>query len=354
MNRDSNNFGFLRLLFAALVILSHSPQLIDGNTSRELLVRVFKTVDFGEVAVDGFFLVSGYLIIASYLRSKTKIEYLLKRILRIYPGFVVACIFSYAVGWVYGRGHFTHSVHLALVRVADLIFLNPPSMAGAFPQLPYHTLNGSMWTIAYEFRCYLIVILLGVLGLFKRRRIYLLVALLVWSVALSGFDLPLPEHISAFTGNIHQDFRMAGMFFSGGVFFLYRDKIVYRGWIVAACVAALIPFLFSELLAEFALGTIGAYILFAFAFHSSAGFLSKVDNKVDLSYGIYLYAWPIQQIIICYHRNISQFLLTGMTLVIASALAYVSWTVVERPFMELKKRIPSRFKGNVTQAASGL
>src|SRR3982074_3309146 len=88
--RQANNFGFLRLLFATLVILAHSPELVDGNRSREILTRIFGTMPLGEVAVDGFFLISGYLILQSLVNSKSYFEYLSKRVLRIYPGYIVA------------------------------------------------------------------------------------------------------------------------------------------------------------------------------------------------------------------------------------------------------------------------
>ena len=89
----NNNFGFLRLFFAILVIVSHSPEAIDGNRTREILTNLFGTISFGELAVDGFFLISGFLIYKSYENSSSFKNYLSKRLLRIYPGFVVAHFF---------------------------------------------------------------------------------------------------------------------------------------------------------------------------------------------------------------------------------------------------------------------
>ena len=90
LNEKFNNFGVLRLFFAALVIISHSPELIDGNRSRELLTRLFGTLSFGEVAVDGFFLVSGYFITISFAERPDSYSYLTKRVFRIVPGYIIA------------------------------------------------------------------------------------------------------------------------------------------------------------------------------------------------------------------------------------------------------------------------
>src|SRR4051794_9570955 len=92
----NNNIGLLRLLFAGMVVLSHSPELIDGNRSREILTRAFGTLSFGEVGVDGFFIISGYLVTKSYLTSSL-LDFLVKRVARILPAFVVATIVSIAI-----------------------------------------------------------------------------------------------------------------------------------------------------------------------------------------------------------------------------------------------------------------
>lgn len=91
---QSNNIGFIRLALAILVILGHSAELLDGDRHRDLMVRVFGLLSLGEVAVDGFFLLSGYLITHSFLRDPRMIPYLSRRIRRILPGYLAAYLIS--------------------------------------------------------------------------------------------------------------------------------------------------------------------------------------------------------------------------------------------------------------------
>jgi peptidoglycan/LPS O-acetylase OafA/YrhL len=81
--RHRNAFGFLRLLFASLVIVSHATELFDGNREREPLTRLFGTISFGDLAVDGFFIISGYLVVGSYLKRPAIGEYLLTQARRL-------------------------------------------------------------------------------------------------------------------------------------------------------------------------------------------------------------------------------------------------------------------------------
>ncbi|MDB5685422.1 MAG: acyltransferase 3, partial [Rhizorhabdus sp.] len=88
--KEANNIGFLRLMLAGAVIVSHSPGTIDGNGSREPLRMLFDNISLGDVAVDGFFMLSGYLIVQSMMTTPRLIDYLAKRVLRIYPAFILA------------------------------------------------------------------------------------------------------------------------------------------------------------------------------------------------------------------------------------------------------------------------
>ena len=149
-----NNMGLLRVVLALLVIVAHSFELTGGR-STELLVRAFGTLTFGEFAVDGFFLLSGFLITKSYQHSSSYLAYLRRRILRIYPGFVVAyslCLLI--VVPLSGAPPIAWTIRQCVKQVFRMLVLDPPSIDGAFPGLLVPQINLSMWTISYEFRCF--------------------------------------------------------------------------------------------------------------------------------------------------------------------------------------------------------
>jgi peptidoglycan/LPS O-acetylase OafA/YrhL len=96
--------------------------------------------------------------------------------------------------------------------------------------------------------------------------------------------------------------------------------------------------LFSRRWAETALAVFGGYLIFWSAFEVPVLRLSKVANKTDLSYGIYLYAWPIASLIAWKFRHINPWLLSISTLVCSALIAYLSWTFVEKPCLGLIRR----------------
>ena len=368
ISRDKNNFGFLRLSFATLVILAHSPEIIDGNGSREILCRLFGTISFGDLAVDGFFLVSGYLITLSYLRSKSNLDYLLKRVLRIYPGYIVAFLFSLLVVGLLVGGTITDlrsELHPKLL--VHLMLLDTPELKSAFmgSDLREPTLNASMWTLAYEFRCYCVLMILGALGVLRRRKVFLAItallveAMIVMHQNIAYFHFHINVHIPVpsvllhyLVGDPMEAIRLYAIFFCGGCFFLFSDKIVYRSSLVIIAAAALFNLMYSFQLAEAAIAVLGGYILFWFAFFVKTDLLGRIGSKNDLSYGIYVYAWPIQMLVIWHFRHISPWLLCAITVAIASAFAYASWVGVERPFLRLKEHL-KRINKNSALAPTG-
>ena len=328
-----NNFGSLRLLFASLVIVSHSPELLDGNRSRELLTRLFGTLSFGEVAVDGFFLISGFLITQSFVHGSSTVSYLVKRVARIVPGYLVCFILCVVVvGPLAGGTDILTAKSLGRLA-ARVIKLAQPAVTGAFAGLPYPALNGSMWTIGYEFRCYLMVPVLGWLGCTRPRGKIVWAGVVAILLVLDALTLPNgPLRI----GN-HYDIHFTAVFGVGMLAFLFRDRIPLRaGWAAAAAVL-LVASLCHWTTANAGYAIFGGYLIFWFAFAAPIVRLSRFDNRADISYGLYLYAFPVQSLFIWWFRGIDPWLLCGIALTVASVLGYLSWVLVERPCLGLAR-----------------
>ncbi|WP_394778175.1 acyltransferase family protein [Undibacterium sp.] len=336
--KKENNFGFLRLFFAVLVVISHSPEMIDGNRSREILTSIFGTMSFGEVAVDGFFLISGYLITKSFEKRQSTVVYFVKRILRIVPGYLVCfwtCVLLIAP-FVGGK------LELWTIKYQFLqtLFMLAPDVPGVFHGQPYPVLNGSLWTIAYEFKCYLLTAILGLIGAYQYKHRLLLVPCVAALLILSAMHI-LDGHSlvgNHFIGNPASFLRFFGIYGVGMTFYLFRDRVKLTNKGAAMAAVILISLFFSQHLAEAAFAICGGYLIFWFAFNVRAPLLSRIGSRTDISYGLYLYAWPIQSLVIWTLGNVGPWFLCGITGVLAGALAYASWIFVEGPFLRLANR----------------
>ena len=344
-DRD-NNFNLIRLLFASFVILSHSPELVDGNRHRELLTSVFHTLSLGEASVDGFFLLSGYLIVQSWDRSPALVDFLKKRVLRIFPGFIVASVVCAIIVGPLGasaREYFAQFSWISFIK--GVLVLKSPVVPPVFEGQPFPVVNGAMWTIKHEFRCYLVVALLGLLHVVKNRNIWLVtsvVSLLIYLLPAITSHLIFPGR-SLVLGESNEMIRLFPFFSIGGTFYLFRDRISYKPIIAALFAPILLLCLFSAKLAEPAMATFGAYILFWFAFASFPR-LNPFKKFSDISYGIYLYGWPSQKLFLWYFPHLSPWLLTFLALCSSAFLGFISWHFVEKPCLLLKPRAKSSVK----------
>lgn len=339
--KHENNLGFLRLVFAVLVIVAHSPELLDGNPSRELLTLAFGNgMTFGALAVDGFFLISGYLIVRSFETSPTTAAYLLKRVLRIYPAFVVAYLFSILLIGPFVGGNLLDLLERGWVRlIVPVLLLEPPQLPGVFGGLPYPKLNGAMWTVAYEFRCYLLVIALGLLGAYRRRWVFVTITLGLVATFATRITPATPEmwKLPILFGQFPDLVRFSAIFCVGTLFYLFRHEMVFSLRHVSVAAMFLLILMFVRPLAELTFTFLGAYLIFWLGLHFRSRLLASVNNSSDISYGVYLYAFPIQNTLVFFFRDMSPWALMAATVVIVFPLAYVSWTFVERPCLNIAR-----------------
>jgi peptidoglycan/LPS O-acetylase OafA/YrhL len=341
VNAHKNNVGVLRLLFSACVIIGHAPEMLDGDRLRDPFHAVFHTLSLGEVSVDAFFLLSGYLITLSMDRAVSLGDYLKRRILRIWPAFVVAYLLSvFLFGSMVGAKVWVHAPE----TVGRLLVLQqPPQYPGQLPGLPYPLLNGSMWTIAYEFRCYLLVAAFGVAGLLKRKRLILSLTAAAFVASILATFQGVYDTLEAVgghralvllaVGELPKSLRLTTVFLIGMCFYLYRSTIFARlnGWVALVCAGLGAALLYRDPhFAEAAFMTFGAAVLFWLGFEAPLGPFQKINDKWDVSYGVYLYGWPIANVIRWSNPGISPSLLATTTLLLALGCGAASWWGIER------------------------
>lgn len=152
----TSNFDFLRLFFASLVIVSHSFPLSGEN---ELFVSITNGHEsLGGLAVNCFFILSGYFIFLSLKRSKTLKNYLWKRFLRLYPALLVLMVFTLIIiSCVYtGSNILTENSFFTYGPNGLSLYKVQYPVRGVFEQNPYpRAINGSLWSLSYEFTLYI-------------------------------------------------------------------------------------------------------------------------------------------------------------------------------------------------------
>ncbi len=323
-----NNFDFFRFVFASLVIYSHCYPLLYGENTgyatEALVLFSHGQHTFAGLAVDAFFCISGFLITHSWLRNEDFWTFFFNRCLRILPGFLVnavLCIFVF-MPLVTSAGFHSLSWTKAWADLSNVaVFDFNQNISSAYTQ--FDKINGSLWTIPREFRCYILIALLGVLRLLKRSGFAVF--------ALFGLC-----YLSFFLKTDNSYARQFCFFLAGASFYYLRSRLVYSPIVAAACAALLIGACLLGRYLNILLPFAGTYLLLYGCFNPKLR-VSGWAKYGDFSYGIYLYAFPIQQLIqvrLAHNLNPYAFFLMAFALVLP--FAYLSWRFVEKPVLEMK------------------
>ena len=325
-----------------MVLLSHSFELKEEYAGREILTRLFGILTIGELAVDGFFLVSGFLIVQSWQRNPDLNHFLRNRILRIFPAFIVASLISAFLVGPLGAEASTYFEQFYLMQfLKGILSLSPPVVPTVFEGQPYPAVNIPLWSIGYEVRCYLLVALLGACGLAWKRPLWLILGGSAFMLFIVS-DILIPASAFSFLsvlGNPLQLMRFVAFFSAGAAFYLFHDRIAYSRGSALFAALLLVVGLFQLQIAQLALLLPGAYLMFYFAF-AQLTFLEPFRTYPDISYGVYLYAWPIQKLLLWYFPSLSPGLLFLLSFILSCLLGLLSWQLVERPFLRLKRGRP--------------
>lgn len=333
--REENFFTLVRYGLAVLVVFSHSFTLLGGEAAPEPFVVWSRgQVGGGELAVNAFLILSGFLVTASWQRSHGVGHFLEKRARRIYPAYVAVVVVSLVLlclideasrqflarPWRHG-GFF--------VRV---LLLSLPPIPGSLPDNPIpHFINGSLWTLKYEFGCYILLALLGVIGALRRRGVMLCLFGLSWVVYAALRVTPLAAAIP-YGLTLVTLARMTTFFLAGVLYYLHRDTIVYSGPMALLAGGLLLASFFGGLGFSVLEPVVGPYIVLYLCLRHRAAPRDRGDT--DLSYGLYLYAFPVQQTLVLFlGAALSPYSLFLLAWACATGCAWLSWHAVERPFL---------------------
>jgi peptidoglycan/LPS O-acetylase OafA/YrhL len=346
--RQTNNFDVLRFMAALAVILAHSYYLKDTSLADPLGQLTGRALELPELGLSVFFTISGYLITNSLIRSQTIHGYVWKRVLRIFPGLFFALIFSvFLIGPLVTEvglvNYFMNPANYEHLKGISL-FVLPNRIPDAFSEFSCRTINGSLWTLPYEFSFYLILLLLYPLKNF-RSRVRILISLVV--VLLLGIRVYLGGRLAWYDYHtpmllglrITSFFNFATYFAVGMVIYEFRNELKLTQRPIALMVLGVLVTAVAIYFKVFGLLKFISIPLVTFGLAYIPGKLNDFGKHGDYSYGLYIYAYPIQQAIMYFYRDKlavwSFFIIASVTTFV---FAFLSWHLVEKKALQLKSR----------------
>lgn len=326
--KEANNFDFIRFFLAYSVMFNHFSTLTDTDP--------FWFVS-GGFRVKGFFIISGFLVMFSYLRKPDIKIYFRKRIQRIMPAYSLAILICVLIGaciTTLSFQEFFSSPELYSYLISNLFTLNfiSPSLPGVFENNPIHVMNGSLWTIKVELMLYVTIPFLYWI-LKKYNKTVCLVSIYVLSyIYTSTFDYLDNTSHSAIYGFLKRQFPGQMMYFcSGIIILLYFD--LFRKYMKYIFVTSILLFICRDItlfkiFEPIALASMIVSVAYGFRW---LHFINKMGN---FSYGIFLIHFPVIQVLIYWGLDKYSFLLTlAITTLFSTCIGMLSWKYVEKPSM---------------------
>lgn len=322
-----NNFDLLRLLAALGVFFAHGSYFYDQQQP----VFFNNTYSLGSLSVYIFFFISGHLNFQSWDRSPRWTAFGTKRALRVFPGLAVAAFVS-----VFTIGGLMTTLDLkSFLSSAQTwgLFINYASalatlndLPGVFAHNPLpNAVNGSLWTIKYEIIMYGLLVIFGMARLLSRRRLALVVA-----TSAAAFLLVKVPALDEGTITWRDFWQFAAIFFAGAAF--NHIPVDRRFWLIPPLLAGFAISCTGNSLAVIQGGVFLwlPCLVFLAAYWRP---LTHVRLRHDLSYGIYIYAFPVQQAVteISLKHGLSKPICLAAALIVVLLLALLSWICVERP-----------------------
>jgi peptidoglycan/LPS O-acetylase OafA/YrhL len=330
MNRE-NNFNILRLLLALSVVVVHTAEL-SQRVEIAKISRYFSSI----LAVDSFFIVSGFLIFMSYESSSSLGSYISKRFRRIAPAYIVVilfwAIFLYFISTKSFGEYFSMEFWGYIIsNLTTLNFLHP-TIDGIFEDNYISSINGALWTIKIEVAFYLLVpIIIYLFSKFNKLTLIFIIYILAILYSLLMVYLSDSSGSSIFL-KLEKQIPSQLAFFISGAFLYYYYEIFSRNSLLLFILSSLLLYIHHFITPIYPLYPITLAIVIIY-FATQSRYLFDFGRYWDISYGLYIWHFPTIQLFVYYH--LFDNLAIGIPLLVATLLlvSSLSWSLIEKRFL---------------------
>jgi peptidoglycan/LPS O-acetylase OafA/YrhL len=332
LSERKNNFDFIRFVAAITVVFSHSFAL----QVEPLMMYTNSDLSFGRLAVGIFFIISGFLITKSYDQSNNIIKFVVARALRILPALIAVTLLSvFVIGTIFTtlplNDYFSNP---ETFRYLKNILMHPPqwTLPEVFKNNHNPSINAPIWSLEFEVFCYLIVAVLGVVKILRKE--------IVLIGFISLYFIPHIQFFKQFYFASSLSIELIKYFMAGMLFYLFRKHIpLKKNLAIISTVMLVIGISFIESHFKLLFTVFGTYLIMYLAFLPTKK-LNAFAKRGDLSYGIYIYTYPIQQMLYVGFGTLAipSNIFTS-AICITLIVSYLSWHLIEKPALNLKNRI---------------
>lgn len=331
LKKENNNIDLFRLIAASMVIYGHAFALSREAGKSDIIGRLMLHQDYsGSIAVKIFFFLSGLVVTNSLINNGDLVRFVVSRVFRIWPALILSSVITALfLGPILTSlpvvDYFHHNdVYSFIINVTSMKIQY--TLPGVFVDNPYpNAVNGSLWTIPYEVFAYVLLFAFYAVGILSSKKLSAAIFLVMLVEPFLKFKILFP-----WLPNNHEIDLLAPCFAFGAIMALNKEIIDIR---FTPCIGFVVLYYFlrdTVYSSYFAYASIFLFILYA----SSRSFILKLKPKVDISYGVYLWGFPVQQVI-AHHFNAQGVLFNQVTsLLISLVLGYLSWHICEKNFIK--------------------
>ena len=347
LKRENNNFDLLRLVAACMVIVGHAHALVPVDASRDLILTLLGFDYSGSLAVKFFFFLSGLVVTNSLIEKPHVAAFAVARIFRLMPA-LIACVVLSALVLGPMVTSLTLPNYFSDLRtwsyIAANIFLVPQwGLPEVFAGHRQSAVNGSLWTLPFEVVCYVVLAGLGLLRILQFRFIAsatmtAIVAYAIFTYAVTVYDIAVPIHLPLAIFRGLEPRLLPACFAFGALLALHKHVIHLRFRIMAGLI----------LLCAISHGSgLFQFVLYASLFYGSilvatTPLMTRVRIPGDFSYGVYVYGFPLQQLLVFLKPNWGVHENQVSALLGAMLAGCCSWYLIERPSIRLGRRLSDR------------